>query len=212
MPPVQAKVAAVLFDFGGVISASPFDAFNLYERELGLPEGAIRNLNATDPHTNAWAQLERNEVGVAEFCRRFEAEARAAGHELSGQRVLDALNGEIRPDMVEAVRRCRERLKTACLTNNIAREEGPAPRHGDIMAMFDVVIESSKIGVRKPDPRFYEMACAQLEVEPHECVFLDDLGMNLKPARALGMHTIKVDSSTQALAELEQLVGFPLRD
>lgn len=210
--PVQSTVAAVLFDFGGVISASPFDAFNQYERELGLPEGSIRNLNATDPHTNAWAQLERNEVNVGEFCRRFEAEALAAGHALSGQRVLDALNGEIRLDMVEAVRRCGERLKTACLTNNIARDEGVSRGHEEIMALFDVVIESSKIGVRKPDPRFYEMACAQLAVEPRECVFLDDLGVNLKPARALGMHTIKVESSTQALAELERFVGFPLRD
>jgi putative hydrolase of the HAD superfamily len=126
--------------------------------------------------------------------------------------VLDALNGEIRLDMVEAVRRCSERLKTACLTNNIARDdEGASRGHTEIMAMFDVVIESSKIGVRKPDPRFYEMACAQLAVEPHECVFLDDLGINLKPARALGMQTIKVASSTQALTDLEHLVGFPLR-
>jgi putative hydrolase of the HAD superfamily len=125
--------------------------------------------------------------------------------------VLDALNGAIRPDMVEAVRRCGERLKTACLTNNIARDDGASRGHEEIMAMFDVVIESSKIGVRKPDPRFYEMACAQLAVEPQECVFLDDLGINLKPARALGMQTIKVASSTQALAELERLVGFPLR-
>jgi putative hydrolase of the HAD superfamily len=212
MPSVQANVAAVLFDFGGVITASPFDAFNQYERELGLPEGSIRNLNATNPHTNAWAQLERNEVKVDDFCRLFEAEARAAGHELSGQRVLDALNGEIRPDMVEAVRRCSERLKTACLTNNIARDEGVSRGHEDIMALFDVVIESSKIGVRKPDPRFYEIACAQLAVEPRDCVFLDDLGINLKPARVLGMRTIKVENSTQALAELEQLVSFPLRD
>ena len=212
MPRVGSTVAAVLFDFGGVISASPFDAFARYERELGLPEGLIRTLNSTEPHTNAWAQLERNEVGIEEFCRRFEAEARAAGHALSGQRVLDALHGEIRPDMVEAVRRCRQRLKTACLTNNIARDDDPRVGHGEIMALFDVVIESSKIGVRKPDPQFYEIACAQLAVEPYECVFLDDLGINLKPARALGMHTIKVEGSTQALAELERLVGFALRD
>lgn len=207
---MQSGVAAVLFDFGGVISASPFDAFNRYERECGLPEGLIRRLNATDPHTNAWARLERNEVGIEEFCRRFEAEARAAGHELSGQRVLDALNGAIRPEMVEAVRRCGERLKTACLTNNIVRDDGVSRGHDDIMALFDVVIESSKIGVRKPDPRFYEIACAELAVAADQCVFLDDLGINLKPARALGMRTIKVETSTQALAELERLVGFPV--
>ena len=208
--PVQSTVAAVLFDFGGVITASPFDAFNQYERELGLPQGSIRNLNATDPHTNAWAQLERNEVTVEEFCRLFEAEARAAGHELSGQRVLDALNGEVRPDMVEAVRRCGERLKTACLTHNIARDEGVSRGHEEIMALFDVVIESSKIGVRKPDPRFYEMACAQLAVEPQECVFLDDLGINLKPAAAMGMTTIKVVDPDIALQELSDHLGLAL--
>ena len=79
------------------------------------------------------------------------------------------------------------------------------------MSLFDVVLESSKIGVRKPEPRIYELACEALEVEPADCVFLDDLGINLKPARAMGMTTIKVVEPGDALAELEQVVGFPLR-
>ena len=76
--------------------------------------------------------------------------------------------------------------------------------------MFDVVIESSKVGVRKPDPRFYEIALDAVDVAPDDAVFLDDLGVNLKPARALGMTTIKVDDPAVALAELEAVVGFPL--
>ena len=116
--------------------------------------------------------------------------------------------------LVEALRRCHERLKTGLLTNNFVRVDGPA-RGGDsphtaVLAHFDVIVESSRVGVRKPDPRFYEMACELLEIEPSAAVFLDDLGVNLKPARAMGMTTIKVLDRADAIAELEAVVGFPL--
>ncbi len=218
-------ITAALFDFGGVILSSPFEAFARYEAEHGLPEGFIRGLNATDPDTNAWARMERNEVSIEEFCRLFEAEARAAGGELDALAVLHALRGEIRPAMVEALRRCGERLRTACLTNNFVDPTAPggdgephAPgspigpdRFAEVMGLFDVVVESSKAGCRKPDPRFYEIACEELGIEPSEAVFLDDLGINLKPARAMGMTTIKVVDPDVAIAELEAVVGFPLR-
>ena len=208
-------IRAALFDFGGVILSSPFDAFASYEREAGLPEGLIRRLNATDPDTNAWAKLERSEVTIEEFCRLFEGEASAAGHTVDAQRIIGLLSGEIRPEMVEAVRRCKAGgLVTACLTNNFVVDEGHVDRESEmsaVMGLFDAVIESSKVGVRKPDPKFYELACEQLGIEPSEAVFLDDLGINLKPARAMGMTTIKVLSPEQALADLEAVVGFPLR-
>jgi len=204
-------IKAVLFDVGGVISTSPFEAFSRYEAERGLPDGFIRKLNATNPDTNAWAHLERNDVSFDEFCDLFEAEARAAGGELKGREVMECLAGDIRPEMLEAVRRCHERLKTAMLTNNW-RAEDEGGRLDDLLSLFDVVIESSKAGVRKPDPRFYEMACAQLEIEPSEAVFLDDLGINLKPARAMGMTTIKVVDPNAALDELERAVGFAVRE
>jgi putative hydrolase of the HAD superfamily len=203
-------IKAVLFDVGGVITTSPFDSFARYERERGLPDGFIRKLNSTNPDANAWAQLERNAVTFAEFCDLFEAEARAAGGELKAVEVMECLAGDVRPAMLEAVRRCHERLKTAMVTNNW-RAEDEGGRLDDLLALFDVVIESSKAGVRKPDPRFYEMACEQLEIEPSEAVFLDDLGVNLKPARAMGMTTIKVTDPDAALAELEAVVGFPVR-
>jgi putative hydrolase of the HAD superfamily len=208
-------IRAALFDFGGVILSSPFDAFASYEREAGLPEGLIRGLNATNPDTNAWAQLERSEVSIEEFCKLFEAEASEAGHVVDATRIIGLLSGEIRPEMVEAVRRCKEQgLVTACLTNNFVVSEGHVDRETEmasVMALFDAVIESSKVGVRKPDPRFYELACEQLGIEPSEAVFLDDLGINLKPAKAMGMTTIKVLSPEQALADLEAVLGFPLR-
>jgi putative hydrolase of the HAD superfamily len=212
-PVVVTAIRAALFDFGGVILTSPFEAFARYEQEQGLPDGFIRRLNATDPDTNAWAKLERSEVSLDEFSRLFEAEARAAGHELVGREVIALLSGELRPQMVEAVRRCSERLVTGLLTNNFVVGDGHVDREGemgDVLGLFDGIIESSKVGVRKPDPAFYELACEQLGIVPTEAVFLDDLGVNLKPARALGMTTIKVVDPDQAIAELQTIVGFPL--
>ena len=203
-------IQAVLWDFGGVILTSPFEAFARYEAENGLPEGFIRGVNAVDPLDNAWARLERSEVTFDEFCDLFEAEARTAGGELDARDVMALLVGDVRPAMVEAVRRCAARFKTGLLTNNFVSDTG-APRLEDILDLFDVVIESSRVGVRKPDPRFYELACEHLAIEPAEAVFLDDLGHNLKPARAMGMTTIKVDDPDRALDELEAVVGFPLR-
>ncbi|WP_334144414.1 HAD-IA family hydrolase [Rhabdothermincola sp.] len=207
-------IRAVLFDFGGVILSSPFEAFARYEAEHGLPDGFIRRVNATNPDTNAWAQLERREITVEEFCARFEAEAADAGHRLDAREVLALLGGELRPEMVEAVRRCSEHLLTGLLTNNFVTVDGHVDREsemGAVLALFDVVIESSKVGVRKPDPRFYELACRELGIEPGEAVFLDDLGVNLKPAREMGMTTIKVVDPRRALAQLEAVVGFALR-
>ncbi|HUS61148.1 MAG TPA: HAD-IA family hydrolase [Acidimicrobiales bacterium] len=209
---IRTVIRAVLFDFGGVILTSPFEAFARYEAEVGLPGGFIRHVNTVDPDTNAWAQLERGSVTLEEFVRRFEGEARALGHEVDGERVLGCLAGDVRPEMVEALRRCHERLKTACLTNNhIAFSDLPGGGHPEILEHFDAVIESSQVGVRKPDPRFYEIACETLDVKPDECVFLDDLGINLKPARTLGMTTIKVTNPAKAITALEALVAFPLR-
>ena len=208
-------IRAAFFDFGGVILSSPFEAFNGFEDRTGLPRDFIRTINATNPDANAWARFERSEVAFDEFCDLFEAECREQGHEVAARELMPLLAGEIRPAMVEAVRRCGERLVTACLTNNwVSFDDFPrdvvAGGRDDALALFDHVIESSKVGVRKPDPRFYELACEACEVEPHEVVFLDDLGVNLKPAKAMGMTTIKVGDPGVALQELEQVVGFRL--
>ena len=215
------SIRAVVFDFGGVVLTSPFEAFARYETESGLPAGFVRRLNATNPDTNAWARLERSEVDLAGFVELFEAEAAAAGHPIDGHAVLGALSGELRPEMVTALERCHERLGTALLTNNFvlgdrAAADGDGPhapgRFADVLAHFDVIVESSQVGLRKPDPAIYTLVCDKLGVEPNEAVFLDDLGINLKPARALGMTTIKVVDPRDALAELEGVVGFSLQD
>lgn len=207
-------VEAVLFDMGGVIVSGPWEGFAAYERANGLPEGLIRRINSTDPDSNAWARMERGEIGLEEFAVAFEAEAAALGYRVDGMAVLNGLGGELLPSMAEAVRRCSERLKTGLLTNNYA-PMGSSERSAElaeVLEWFDVVIESSVVGVRKPDPAFYTLACEALGVEPSTCVFLDDLGVNLKPARAMGMTTIKVVNPDEALTELEAAVGFSLTD
>lgn len=208
MPAVT--IRAVLFDFGGVILSSPFDAFARYEAEHGLPRDFIRTVNATDPDTNAWARLERSEVDLAGFAAAFADESEALGHRIDGQDVLLLLAGDIRPAMVEAVRRCRAAHRTALLTNNILGMDA-SPRFGEVVDLFHAVVESSRLGIRKPDPAFYEHACSLLEIEPNEAVFLDDLGINLKPAKAMGMTTIKVGDPEVAIDELEQVLGLSLR-
>jgi putative hydrolase of the HAD superfamily len=212
------EIRAVLFDFGGVISSSPFEAFAGYEHTNGLPPGFLQSLNATNHHDNAWAKLERGEVDVAGFARLFEAEASALGHRVDALEVLSRVGGELRPRMVETVRLCSERYVTGLLTNNFLGDSAALSdrfreQSGEVaavLAMFDAVIESSKVGVRKPEVRFFELACEVLEIEPPEAVFLDDLGVNLKPARALGMHTIKVVTEDQAIRDLEAVLGHPI--
>ena len=216
VPTPDAPIRAVFFDFGGVILSSPFEAFNGFEERNGLPQDFIRTINATNPDSNAWARFERNEVTFDEFCDLFESECRDQGHRVAARELMPLLAGEIRPAMVEAVRRCRARLVTACLTNNWMSfddfpADGRAGGRDDVLGLFHHVIESSKVGVRKPDPRFYELACATAGVAPREVVFLDDLGVNLKPAAAMGMTTIKVIDPEVALDDLEAAVGFPIR-
>jgi putative hydrolase of the HAD superfamily len=204
-------IRAVMFDFGGVVTTSPFEAFAHLEAERGLPPGFIRTVNATNPDDNAWARLERSEIGLDAFAAAWAAEARVLGHELDGRLVLERLSGDVRPRMVAAIDACRKNYKTACLTNNFAAPERVVSEQvAEVYALFDAVLESRVLGVRKPDPRFYELACATLGVQPEESVFLDDLGVNLKPARLLGMHTIKVTDPDEALVELEGILGHPL--
>ena len=213
------KPLAVLWDFGGVILSSPFEAFNRYEEKFHLPKDFIRMLNTRNPDTNAWAKMERSEVSLQGFVDLFEAEARERGHQLDGWTVLKILSGDIRPQMVEALRRRKAAFRVACITNNMKSGEGPgmsrspdkAKAVAEIMALFEHVIESSKVGFRKPDPRIYRHACDLLGVPPERCIYLDDLGINLKPARELGMRTIKVGDPDIAISELQEMVGIALR-
>ena len=209
-------IRAVLFDFGGVITTSPFDAFHRFEEQRGLPVGFLQGINRSDPDNNAWARFERGELSSGTFDEMFALESRSAGHEVRGLEVVALVYGNIRPRMIKAVQRCRGQFITACLTNNFRRrgenttslDTTRAREWESALALFDEVIESSKVGVRKPEKAFFELACDKLSIEPAEAVFLDDLGANLKPARSMGMHTIKVTDPDTALAELSQVLGI----
>lgn len=213
-------VEAVIWDFGGVFTTSPFEAFNRYEAAHGIPKDLIRTVNATNPLENAWALFERAEIDRSGFDMKFLEESTALGHPVRGADVLPLLSGDVRPRMVEALKLCKRHFKVACITNNMAQGHGPgmaaspegASRSAGIMALFDVIVESSKAGIRKPDPRIYQIACDQLGVAPSVCVYLDDLGINCKPAAELGMKAIKVVTEAQALGDLAAATGldFPL--
>jgi putative hydrolase of the HAD superfamily len=209
-------VEAVIWDFGGVLTSSPFEAFARFEAERALPAGIIRRTNTANHLENAWAKFERAEIDIDAFDALFAAESRALGAEVRGRDVLPLLSGDLRPEMVEALRRVKTTLKTGCITNNLpANAIGSATGRtlyiADVMALFDHVIESAKIGMRKPDPRIYRMMVDALGVDAARCVYLDDLGINLKPARKMGMTTIKVMNAEQALGELEAATGLSLR-
>ena len=209
-------VEAVIWDFGGVFTTSPFEAFNRYEAERGLPRDLIRRVNATNPDTNAWALFERNEVDPQGFDALFLAESTALGHALPGRDVLPLLSGALRPRMVAALKTCKQHFKVGCITNNVVSMHSPgadagqqaAGAMGQVMPLFDAIIESSKAGVRKPDPKIYLMMCELLAVRPQACVYLDDLGINCKPAAALGMKAIKVVDVDQTLADLAAVTGL----
>ena len=212
----MASIKAILWDFGGVLTTSPFEAFNRFEAAHDLPKDFIRRINSTNPTTNAWAQFESNTITTEQFDQLFEQESESLGHPVRGMRVLELLSGELRPRMVSALRKCKEHFKVGCITNNMksgegpsmARDEAKAAASQSVMTLFDVIVESSVEGVRKPDPRIYEIACGRMDVAPETCVFLDDLGINLKPAKALGMTTIKVIEEDQAIKDLTKATGI----
>jgi len=213
------SIQAIIWDFGGVFTTSPFEAFNRYERERGLPSDFIRTVNSTNPQANAWAMFECSQIDAREFDRRFLEESTALGHPVRGADILPLLSGNLRPRMVQALLACKQRFKVGCITNNVIHGHGPvmagdaggARRADEVMRHFDAIIESSKTGIRKPDPRIYVMMCERLEVVPNSCVYLDDLGINCKPAAQLGMTAIKVINEEQALADLETATGLSLR-
>tara|TARA_Y100000385_G_scaffold661_1_gene721 strand:+ start:1153 stop:1791 length:639 start_codon:yes stop_codon:yes gene_type:complete len=210
-------IKAVFWDFGGVITSSPFESFNRYENDNDLPENFLRTVNSTNPNNNAWAKLERSEVDLKKFDELFLEESQNLGHAVPGKEVIALLKGEVRPQMINALKIIKNKMIQACLTNNIqamdeefAGNVSASGKHDEVMKLFDFVVESSKENVRKPDPNFYLLACARAGIEPNEAIFLDDLGINLKPAKELGMTTIKVIDPDKALSELQSYLDYEI--
>ena len=214
------QLQAILWDFGGVFTTSPFENFNKLEEELGAPRDFIRQVNSTNSDNNAWAQFESNSVSLDDFDELFADESEALGFKIDGKAVINVLSGDLRPRMVEVLKICKQSYQVACITNNVRAGKGPgmnqntekANQVGKVMDLFDAIIESSVVGIRKPNPAIYQLACQALEVTPTDCAFLDDLGINLKPAKELGMATIKVIGEEQAISDLSKLTGLNFPD
>lgn len=211
----------VIFDLGGVVLGSPLHAIARFERHHGIPEGFVNRLVVASAPDGAWHRLERGELELGPaFFDAFDQECASAGQALDSEAMMAAVGEESqpRPEMLRALERLRElELRVAALTNNWAAEPGQRhrleERSGDreeLRRYFHVFVESSVVGLRKPDPRIYLLTCEQLGVEPRESVFLDDIGTNLKAARTLGMTTIKVVEPRQALLELSEVLGIEL--
>ena len=210
-------IEAVIWDFGGVLTTSPFEAFARFERERGLPVDIIRRTNAANHLENAWAKFERAEVDIEAFDDLFAAESPALGAEVRGKDVLPLLQGDLRPEMVEALKRIKAQFKTGCITNNLpANAMGIDQRPNALYRRSHGAVRSCH-RVRQDRPAQARSAHlpddgGSAEVDPKNCVYLDDLGVNLKPARAMGMTTIKVASAAQAIGELEAATGLKLRN
>jgi len=218
---VASQFDAVIWDFGGVLNSSPFEAFADFEMRQGIEPGFIRRVNSHNPDNNAWARLERDELSAEGFDLAFALESEALGHRIAGSEILPLIAGTIRPAMVQALRIISETLKTGCITNNFKAISTLQTQDSklsfaklykrDIMCLFDHVIESAIVGIRKPDPAIYKMMTEALDVDPERCIYLDDLGINLKPARAMGMQTIKVTDPSASIDQLSSLLQIDLR-
>ena len=202
------KYKAIIWDFGGVITSSPFDAFNEFDEVNGLPKDIIRTINSENPDMNAWAQFESNSITIDQFDDLFLKEAKAKGFDIKGRDIIKLLKGSIRENMVSFLRELKSNFKLGCITNNVkpSSEENTDNETKEAMSIFDHVIESSIAGIRKPNPEIYMMSCDALNVSPDQCIYLDDLGINLKPARELGMTTIKVIQPEDAIQEVRNLL------
>ncbi len=202
------KYKAIIWDFGGVITSSPFEAFNQFEEANGLPKDIIRTINSENPDTNAWAKFESDSITIDVFNDLFLKEAKAKGFDIKGRDIIKLLKGSIRKNMVSFLRELKSDFKLGCITNNVksSSEENNDNETKEAMSLFDHVIESSIVGIRKPNPEIYMMSCDALKVSPDQCIYLDDLGINLKPARELGMTTIKVIQPEDAIQEVRNLL------
>ena len=202
------KYKAIIWDFGGVITSSPFEAFNEFEEANSLPKDIIRTINSENPDMNAWAQFESNSITIGQFNDLFLKEAKAKGFDIKGRDIIKLLKGSIRENMVSFLRELKSDFKLGCITNNVksSSQENTDNETEEVMSIFDHVIESSIVGIRKPNPEIYMMSCDALNVSPFQCIYLDDLGINLKPARELGMTTIKVIQPEDAIQEVRNLL------
>lgn len=206
-------IKTIIFDFGGVITNSPIEGFKLLEEKHGYDKGIITNINMNNPDNNAWAKSERGEIDINTFLEEFEKEALSIGQKINAKEILQQLYGSLRKNMINKIKllSTSKKYKLICLTNVLKGVDIFTPKERveavkDVMSYFDIIYESYKLNMRKPEARIYQYILKELNIEPQETVFLDDLGMNLKSARQLGINTIKVIEPNDAIYELDQIL------
>ena len=206
-------IKTIIFDFGGVITNSPIEGFKLLEEKHGYNKGLITNINMNNPDDNAWAKSERGEIDIYTFLEEFEKEALEIGQKIDAREILQQLYGSMRDNMINKIKLLSDskKYKLICLTNVLKGVDIFTPKErvsavNQVMTYFDIIYESYKLNMRKPETRIYQYILNEINIKPEETVFLDDLGMNLKPARQLGINTIKVINSKDAINELDQIL------
>ena len=206
-------IKTIIFDFGGVITNSPIEGFKLLEEKHGYDKGIITNINMNNPDNNAWAKSERGEIDINTFLEEFEKEALSIGQKINAKEILQQLYGSLRENMINKIKllSTSKKYKLICLTNVLKGVDIFTPKERveavkDVMSYFDIIYESYKLNMRKPEARIYQYILKELNIEPQETVFLDDLGMNLKSAKQLGINTIKVIDPNDAIYQLDEIL------
>jgi len=210
-----ARIDAVIFDFGGVFTPSPFDAAEALGAELGAKPGRVLEIVFGPYHEDTdhpWHRLERGEIPLLEARDAIIARGRAEGIDTDPFRLFALLGrGEgAREPMVERTRRLLARgYRTALVTNNAHEFREGWRKLVPADELFEVIVDSSEVGMRKPDPRIFELALARLgDIEPERALFLDDFPSNVAAAEKLGMRGVLVRPDlTDALAALDALLG-----
>ena len=202
------NIQTIIFDFGGVITDSPIEGFKKLEKSYGISKGVISSIVMTNPDNNAWAKSERGEIDIQTFIEEFNLEAKKLGYNLNAKEILKQLYGPLRPLMVEKIASLSKNYQLICLTNvlkgvHVFSPEERKKEVDHVLSFFDKIYESCEIGMRKPEKRIYRYLLDDLKIKPENSVFLDDLGMNLKTAKLLGINTVKVIDPTAALKELD---------
>jgi epoxide hydrolase-like predicted phosphatase len=201
------ELRGLLVDFGGVLTSNVFESFREFCRTEGLEEDAFVNLFRDPAARGDLRRVETGEIDEAEFSRGLAERLGVAEHE----GLVDRLFAGMRPDeaMVEAVAAARRAgVRTGLVSNSWGEAGYDRSRFGEL---FDAVVISGEIGIRKPAPEIYALAAQRLGRAPERCVFVDDLPGNLKPARAIGMATVLHRDAETTLAELEEHLGVSLR-
>ena len=213
----------VIFDLGGVVFESPIVKLAELESSHGLE---VHALNRFIMQSSSWSALEKGIMNPVQFTVAYDAEVSEMARRrlvddkllsITGETVLRTIasaGAESRPAYREAIAALRSKgFKTVALTNNF-QSLGATSALSLVSGMFDLVVESSMVGLRKPDPAIYRLVCEKAHVTPAHCVFLDDIGKNLVPAKEMGMDTIRVSGQdvggVDALHKLEKILGQQL--